>query len=54
MIYCLKDVHLLHKWEEINRKFKNVNFTEILTEPRYIDIDTMGAAACNAGSCEVI
>lgn len=53
MIYCLKDVHLLHKWEEINRKFKNINFTEILTEPRYVDIDTMGAISCHGGSCDL-
>ena len=56
MIYCLKDVHLLHKWEEINRKFKNTDFVEILKEPQYVDIDTMGAAACNGkdNSCEVV
>lgn len=56
MVYCLKDIHLLHKWEEINRKFRNVDFTEILTEPRYVDIDTMGAVACSGkdGSCELV
>jgi ribonucleoside-diphosphate reductase alpha chain len=56
MIYCLKDVHLLHKWEEINRKFKNTDFVEILKEPQYVDIDTMGAASCNGkdNSCEVV
>jgi len=52
-VYCLKDVHLLHKWEEINRKFKDVNFTEILTKPTYIDVDTMGAISCHGGSCEI-
>lgn len=52
-IYCLKDVHLLHKWEEINRKFKDVEFTEILLEPKYIDVDTMGAMSCAGGSCEI-
>jgi len=53
-VYCLKDVHLLHKWGEINRKFKDVNFTEILIEPRYVDIDTMGAHSCHGGSCEIM
>jgi len=52
-VYCLKDIHLLHKWEEINRKFKVTDFTEILTLPQYIDIDTMGATACSGGSCEI-
>lgn len=51
MIYCLKDVHLYHKWRTINRQFKEVDFTEILTKPTYIDIDTIGAKACNGLSC---
>lgn len=55
MIYCIKDIHLLHKWDEINRKFpKSIDFTEILTKPHYIDVDTMGAISCNGGSCEII
>jgi hypothetical protein len=55
MVYCLKDVHLLHKWEEIHRKFKEIDFTIILTKPEYKDIDTMGAVSCNGkeGSCEL-
>ena len=53
MIYCLKDIHLLHKWKEINREFKEVNLTEILTKPTYTSVDTMGAAACSGGSCEI-
>lgn len=53
MVYCLKDIHLLHKWEDINRKFKEINFTEILTEPHFVDINTMGAMSCYGGSCEI-
>tara|TARA_B110000285_G_scaffold115031_1_gene130369 strand:- start:480 stop:2777 length:2298 start_codon:yes stop_codon:yes gene_type:complete len=54
MIYCLKDVHLLHKWEEINRKFKPVDFSEILTEPNYVELDTMGSSACSGpDGCEI-
>lgn len=52
-IYCLKDVHLFHKWQTIMRDFKEVDFTEILTQPKYIEVDTMGAAACAGGACEV-
>jgi len=55
-IYCLKDVHLLHKWEETRRKFKSVDFVEILKEPNYINIDTLGSAACsgvNGEGCEI-
>lgn len=52
-IYCLKDVHLYHKWRTINRQFKEVDFTQILHKPNYIDIDTMGAAACAGGACTI-
>ena len=53
MIYCLKDVHLFHKWKTINRQFKEIDFTEILTKPNYIEIDSIGAAACAGGACEI-
>ena len=52
-IYCMKDVHLWHKWNVISRGFKMVDFTEILTKPEYTDVDTLGALACAGGACEV-
>lgn len=52
-IYCLKDVHLYHKWEVIMRNFKPVDFQAILTKPNYLDIDTTSGAACAGGSCEI-
>ena len=52
-IYCMKDVHLWHKWNTINKGFKLIDFTEILTKPEYTDIDTMGAIACSGGQCEI-
>lgn len=54
MLYCLKDVHLCHKWETIKRDMKEVDFTEILNEPAYTDLDTMGAVSCAGGSCEIV
>lgn len=44
--YCLKDVYLLHKWEKIQQNLLPVEFEKTLTEKKYIDIDTTGAAAC--------
>lgn len=44
--YCLKDVYLLHKWEKIQQNLVPVQFENTLTEKKYIDIDTTGAAAC--------
>lgn len=55
MIMCLKDVHILHKWETINKKFKNIDLSKILTKPEYKDISDFAAIACGGpnGSCEI-
>jgi len=53
MTYCLKDVHLYHKWKTINREFKDVDFTKILTRPSFKDINEYSAMACSGGSCEI-
>lgn len=52
-IYCLKDVHLFHKWETITRQLKEVDFGEILKKPTYKDVSEYGAIACSGGSCEL-
>lgn len=45
--YCLKDVFLLHKWEKIQQNLvDDVDWENSLVEKKYIDVDTMGAAAC--------
>lgn len=52
--YCLKDVYLLHKWEKIQKNLnQDVDWESALVEKKYIDVDTLGAAACAAGACEV-
>jgi len=52
-VNCLKDVHLLHKWEVINRQMKAVDFNEILDRPAYKDINDFAAQACSGTSCEI-
>ena len=53
-IYCLKEIHLLHKWEVVNRKFKPVNFGKILNKPTYKNVSEFAAQACSgSGSCEI-
>jgi ribonucleoside-diphosphate reductase alpha chain len=52
-VYCMKDVHLWHKWNTISKGFKLVDFPSILTKPNYVDVDTIGAIACSGGQCEV-
>jgi hypothetical protein len=53
MVYCLKDVHLFHKWETVTRQFKEVNFGEILDKPQYKDIGDYGAMSCSGNQCEI-
>lgn len=52
-IYCMKDVHLWHKWHVVNRNFKLVDFNEILTKPIYESINKYSAVSCAGGSCEI-
>ena len=44
--YCLKDVYNLHKWEKIQQNLHDIDWVTQLVEKKFIDIDTMGAAAC--------
>ena len=45
--YCLKDVYLLHKWEKIQKNLnQDIDWENTLVEKKYIDVDTLGAAAC--------
>lgn len=54
LVYCLKDVHLCHKWSTITRQIKEVEFEEILTKPEYKDVSTYGAMSCSGGQCEIV
>src|SRR6056300_746524 len=51
--YCLKDAYLLHKWNKIQKSLKPVDWESDLTEQVFTDVDTMGAAACAGGACEI-
>lgn len=52
-IELLKAVHLFHKWKTINRQFKEVDISKILTKPEYKSIGDYAAIACSGGSCEI-
>lgn len=54
MTYCLKDVHNLHKWEAITRDLKAIDFAVELNQQVYTEVDTMGAAGCAGGVCEIV
>ena len=54
MVNCLKDISLYHKWLEINRDFKEINFDSINIKPSYTEVDKLGAIACSGDKCEII
>lgn len=51
--YCLKDAYLLHKWSKIQKNLQPIDWDTDLVERRYVDADTLAAAACASGACEV-
>ena len=51
--HCLKDSYLLHKWNKIQTNLKQIDWIDDLTEKKYTDVDTLGAAACAGGSCDI-
>jgi ribonucleoside-diphosphate reductase alpha chain len=52
--YCLKDVHLFHKWTKVTRALKTeIDFATLDLKPEYTDVDTLGAVACAGGACEL-
>lgn len=53
LIYCLKDVHLCHKWGTVLRQIKEVDLGEILEKPTYKNVSEFGAMSCSGGQCEI-
>lgn len=53
MTNCLKDVSLYHRWIEINRDFKSIDFQTIEIKPSYTDVDKLGAIACSGDQCTI-
>jgi ribonucleoside-triphosphate reductase (thioredoxin) len=53
LVYCLKDIHLFHKWETINRQFKDVDFSKILIKPEFKEVSNFAAMSCSGMSCEL-
>lgn len=54
MTYCLKDVHLYHKWIKVNRDIKDgIDISKLNIIPEYVNVDTLGALACAGGACEI-
>jgi ribonucleoside-diphosphate reductase alpha chain len=52
-IYCMKNVHLWHKWVKIQRNFELPDFVSLLNEPEFIEVTKTSAVACAGGVCEI-
>lgn len=55
LVFCMKDVHLFHKWLKTEKLMRNLNIEDVLASivPEYIEVDTIGSVACAGGACEV-
>lgn len=53
MTFCLKDIHLYHKWLEVSRAIKGLDISKVDLKPEFTAIDTLGAVACSGTGCEV-
>lgn len=52
-IYCLKDIHLYHRWVLVTRQFHEVDFSKILNKPKYSEVSKFAAMSCSGGQCEI-
>lgn len=53
MTACLKDCYNLHKWANIKRSMKHIDFSSELRAQQYVDVDSLGAQGCAGGACEI-
>lgn len=53
-IDCLKNVHIFHKYETVNREMKLIDFFKLDMAPTYTDVSTLAGIACSGGSCDII
>jgi ribonucleoside-diphosphate reductase alpha chain len=53
--YCLKHLALWHKWLELKRTIKPIDWATIVEDDReLVGVDTLGAQACSGGACEIL
>lgn len=50
--YCMKDVYNYKLWTDLNREYKDVDYTQIYEEKDNTNFE--GESACSGGACEII
>ena len=52
LTYCMKDVYNWKEWVDLNREYKDVDFTSVIEETNNTKIDQEWA--CSGGACEIV
>jgi len=52
LTYCMKDVYNWKEWVDLNREYKDVDFTSVIEETNNTKVDQEWA--CSGGSCEIV
>jgi ribonucleoside-diphosphate reductase alpha chain len=53
LTYCMKDVYNWKEWVDLNREYKDVDFTSVIEETNNTKIEQEWACSGN-GSCEIV
>jgi len=55
MTYCLKDVYNWKTWCDLQREYKEIDWSKVIElQETPVNIDTLGAIACSGGTCEIL
>ena len=52
LTYCMKDVYNWHEWLDINREYKEVDYTNVIEEQN--NVNPVQEVACAGGKCDII
>lgn len=53
MTFCLKDCYNLHKWNNIVKTIRPIEFANDLSKKQFTEVNTLAGAACAGGICEI-
>ena len=52
LTYCMKDVYNWHEWLDINREYKEIDYTNVIEEQN--NVNPVQEVACAGGKCDII
>ena len=52
LTYCMKDVYNWHEWLDINREYKDVDYTNVIEDKN--NVNPVQEIACAGGKCDII